>query len=192
MKIPTSDGKNRIKKNRQPWLMRVQRALQHGPKDRKQLIELLHVAKQRNLLNAQALKMLEGVLQISDIHVRDIMVPHAKITVISENANLTALLPTVIESGHSRFPVINEQRRVIGLLLAKDLLKYNPLAHQNTFDIRDIIRPAVFIPESKRLDSLLEEFQHKHYHMAIVVDEYGAVSGLVTIEDVLEEIVGEI
>ena len=172
--------------------MRVHQALRHGPKDRKQLIELLQVAKQRNLLNAQALKMLEGVLQISDIHVRNIMVPHAKITVISENANLTELLPIVIESGHSRFPVINEARRVIGLLLAKDLLKYNPLAHQNTFDIRDIIRPAVFIPESKRLDSLLEEFQHKHYHMAIVVDEYGAVSGLVTIEDVLEEIVGEI
>ncbi|RDH40996.1 MAG: CBS domain-containing protein [Candidatus Aquirickettsiella gammari] len=192
MKIPTSDDKNTIKKNRQPWLMRVHQALRHGPKDRKQLIELLQLAKQRNLLNAQALKMLEGVLQISDIHVRNIMVPHAKITVISENANLTELLPIVIESGHSRFPVINEARRVIGLLLAKDLLKYNPLAHQNTFDIRDIIRPAVFIPESKRLDSLLEEFQHKHYHMAIVVDEYGAVSGLVTIEDVLEEIVGEI
>ena len=192
MKTPTSDDKNTIKKNRQPWLMRVHQALRHGPKDRKQLIELLQLAKQRNLLNAQALKMLEGVLQISDIHVRNIMVPHAKITVISENANLTELLPIVIESGHSRFPVINEARRVIGLLLAKDLLKYNPLAHQNTFDIRDIIRPAVFIPESKRLDSLLEEFQHKHYHMAIVVDEYGAVSGLVTIEDVLEEIVGEI
>ena len=192
MKTPTSDDKNTIKKNRQPWLMRVHQALRHGPKDRKQLIELLQVAKQRNLLNAQALKMLEGVLQISDIHVRNIMVPHAKITVISENANLTELLPIVIESGHSRFPVINEARRVIGLLLAKDLLKYNPLAHQNTFDIRDIIRPAVFIPESKRLDSLLEEFQHKHYHMAIVVDEYGAVSGLVTIEDVLEEIVGAI
>ena len=192
MKTPTSDDKNTIKKNRQPWLMRVHQALRHGPKDRKQLIELLQVAKQRNLLNAQALKMLEGVLQISDIHVRNIMVPHAKITVISENANLTELLPIVIESGHSRFPVINEARRVIGLLLAKDLLKYNPLAHQNTFDIRDIIRPAVFIPESKRLDSLLEEFQHKHYHMAIVVDEYGAVSGLVTIEDVVEEIVGEI
>jgi magnesium and cobalt transporter len=192
MKIPISDGKNTLKKNRQPWLTRVHRALQHRPKNRKQLIELLHVAQQRHLLNTQALKMLEGVLQISDIHVRDIMVPHAKITVISEKANLSELLPIVIESGHSRFPVINDQRRVIGLLLAKDLLRYNPLAHQNTFDIQDIIRPAVFIPESKRLDSLLEEFQHKHYHMAIVVDEYGAVSGLVTIEDVLEEIVGEI
>ncbi len=137
--------------------------------------------------------MIEGVLQISDRQVRDIMVPHAKMTVISDSSSLSELLPIVISSGHSRFPVIgNQNKEVIGLLLAKDLLKYNPLAHQDTFNIHDIIRPAVFIPESKRLDSLLEEFQHKHYHMAIVVDEYGAVSGLITIEDVLEEIVGEI
>jgi magnesium and cobalt transporter len=192
MKTLTSDNKIKIKKKRQAWLARVHQAFKQGPRNRKQLIELLHYAQQRNLLNAQALKMLEGVLQISDIHVRDIMVPHAKITVIPEKAQLPELLPLVIESGHSRFPVINEERRVIGLLMAKDLLKYNPLAHQSRFDIHDILRPVVFIPESKRLDSLLEEFQHKHYHMAIVVDEYGAVSGLVTIEDVLEEIVGEI
>jgi magnesium and cobalt transporter len=192
MKTPTSGDKIKFKKNRQAWLTRVHQVFKQGPRNRKQLIEILYYAKQRNLLNAQALKMLEGVLQISDIHVRDIMVPHAKITVIHEKAHLSELLPMVIESGHSRFPVINDERRVIGLLLAKDLLKYNPLAHQNSFNIRDILRPAVFIPESKRLDSLLEEFQHKHYHMAIVVDEYGAVSGLVTIEDVLEEIVGEI
>ncbi|MGC1854172.1 MAG: transporter associated domain-containing protein [Candidatus Aquirickettsiella sp.] len=192
MKTPTSENKIKIKKNRQPWLTRVHQAFKQGPRNRKQLIELLHYAQQRNLLNAQALKMLEGVLQISDIHVRDIMVPHAKITVLSEKAHLPELLPLVIESGHSRFPVINDERRVIGLLLAKDLLKYNPLSHQDSFDIHEILRPVVFIPESKRLDSLLEEFQHKHYHMAIVVDEYGAVSGLVTIEDVLEEIVGEI
>lgn len=192
MKTLTSDDKIKIKKKRQPWLTRVHQVFKQGPRNRKQLIELLHYAQQRNLLNVQALKMLEGVLQISDIHVRDIMVPHAKITVISEKAQLPELLPLVIESGHSRFPVINEKRHVIGLLMAKDLLKYNPLAHQSSFAIHDILRPVVFIPESKRLDSLLEEFQHKHYHMAIVVDEYGAVSGLVTIEDVLEEIVGEI
>lgn len=192
MKTLTSDDKLRLKKKRQTWLTRVHQAFKQGPRNRKQLIELLHYAQQRNLLNAQALKMLEGVLQISDIQVRDIMVPHAKITVISEKAQLSELLPLVIESGHSRFPVINEERRVIGLLMAKDLLKYNPLAHQSHFEIHTILHPAVFIPESKRLDSLLKEFQHKHYHMAIVVDEYGAVSGLVTIEDVLEEIVGEI
>ncbi|MEN9916755.1 MAG: hypothetical protein RLY40_687 [Pseudomonadota bacterium] len=192
MKTPISDDKFKIKKKRQAWFTRVHQAFKQGPRNRKQLLELLHHAKQRNLLNTHALKMLEGVLQISDIHVRDIMVPHAKITVISEKAHLSELLPLVIESGHSRFPVINSERHVIGLLLAKDLLKYNPLAHPSNFNIRDILRPVVFIPESKRLDSLLEEFQHKHYHMAIVVDEYGAVSGLVTIEDVLEEIVGEI
>lgn len=192
MKTLTSDGKIKLKKKRQTWLTRVYQAFKQSPRNRKQLIELLHYAQQRNLLNAQALKMLEGVLQISDIQVRDIMVPHAKITVISEKAQLSELLPLVIESGHSRFPVINEERRVIGLLMAKDLLKYNPLTHQSHFEIHTILRPVVFIPESKRLDSLLKEFQHKHYHMAIVVDEYGAVSGLVTIEDVLEEIVGEI
>jgi magnesium and cobalt transporter len=193
MKTPISDDKLKRKKNRQPWFTRVNEALLRGPRNREQLIRILRTSKQRALLDAQALKMIEGVLQISDRHVRDIMIPRAKMTVISKLALLPELLPIVIESGHSRFPVIdNNNKEVIGLLLAKDLLKYNPLAHPDKFNIDDIIRPAVFIPESKRLDSLLEEFQHKHYHMAIVVDEYGTVSGLITIEDVLEEIVGEI
>lgn len=193
MKTPTSDDKRQRKKNRQSWLKRFNQLLSRGPQNREQLVQQLRSSKQRKLLDAQALKMIEGVLQISDRHVRDIMIPRAKITVISDATSLPELLPIVIDSGHSRFPVIgNSNKEVIGLLLAKDLLKYNPLVHQDSFNIRDIIRPAVFIPESKRLDSLLEEFQHKHYHMAIVVDEYGAVSGLVTIEDVLEEIVGEI
>jgi magnesium and cobalt transporter len=193
MTTPMSDDKIKRKKNCQLWLTRFNQALLRQPQNSQQLIQLLRDAKRRALLNAQALKMIESVLEISDRQVRDIMIPRAKMTLISDIASLPELLPIVIESGHSRFPVINHQNKeVIGLLLAKDLLKYNPLAHQNTFNILDIIRPAVFIPESKRLDSLLEEFQHKHYHMAIVVDEYGAVSGLVTIEDVLEEIVGEI
>lgn len=193
MTTPISDDKIKINKNRQSWLTRFNHALLGWPKNREQLIQLLRFAEHRELLDAQALKMIEGVLQISDQQVRDIMVPRAKMTVISDRALLPELLPIVTESGHSRFPVIgNNNKEVIGLLLAKDLLKYNPLTQQNTFNIHDIIRPAVFIPESKRLDSLLQEFQHKHYHMAIVVDEYGAVSGLVTIEDVLEEIVGEI
>ncbi|WP_083429743.1 HlyC/CorC family transporter [Rickettsiella grylli] len=190
MKTPISDDKIKFKKNRQSWFSRFN-VFKQAPKNRKQLIELLHYAKQRNLLNSQALKMLEGVLQISDSQVRDIMIPHAKITAISAKAPLSEILPLVIESAHSRFPVINDERQVIGLLMAKDLLKYNPLS-QNDFNIHTILRPVVFIPESKRLDSLLKEFQRKHYHMAIVVDEYGAASGLVTIEDVLEEIVGEI
>jgi magnesium and cobalt transporter len=193
MQTPISDDKRQRKKNRQPWLTRFNQILSRGPRNREQLIQLLRAAKQRTLLDAQALKMIEGVLQISNRQVRDIMIPRARMTIISDIASLADLLPIVIDSGHSRFPVISHtNKEVIGLLLAKDLLKYNPLVHQDTFNIHDIIRPAVFIPESKRLDSLLEEFQHKHYHMAIVVDEYGAVSGLVTIEDVLEEIVGEI
>lgn len=193
MQTPTSDDKHKRKKNRQSWLTRFNHVLSRGPRNREQLIQLLRSSKQRSLLDSQALKMIEGVLQISDLHVRDIMVPRAKMTIILDTASLAELLPIVIDSGHSRFPVIGaNNKEVIGLLLAKDLLKYNPLTHQDSFNIYDISRPAVFIPESKRLDSLLEEFQHKHYHMAIVVDEYGAVSGLVTIEDVLEEIVGEI
>jgi magnesium and cobalt transporter len=195
MKTPIFDDKLKKKKNRQAWLSRVNQALLRGPRNREQLIQLLRTAKQRQLLDAQALKMIEGVLQISDRHVRDIMVPRAKMTAISNLASLPELLPIVTESGHSRFPVINNDKEVIGLLLAKDLLKYNPLVstdNTDNFNISTIIRPPVFIPESKRLDSLLEEFQHKHYHMAIVVDEYGIVSGLITIEDVLEEIVGEI
>ncbi len=193
MKTPISDDKLKKKKNRQPWLTRVNQVLLRGPRNREQLIQILRVAKQRRLLDAQALKMIEGVLQISDRHVRDIMVPRARMTVIPNLATLPELLPIVTESGHSRFPVIgNNNKEVIGLLLAKDLLKFNPSASPDSFNISTIIRPPVFIPESKRLDSLLEEFQHKHYHMAIVVDEYGTVSGLITIEDVLEEIVGEI
>jgi len=187
------DNKIKRKKNRQPWLARFNQALLRQPQNSQQLTQLLRYAKQRKLLNAQALKMIEGVLAISDRQVRDIMVPRAKMALVSNLSSLSEILPIVIESGHSRFPVINDQsKEVVGLLLAKDLLKYNPLVHQDTFNIHDITRPAIFIPESKRLDSLLEEFQHKHYHMAIIVDEYGAVSGLVTIEDVLEEIVGEI
>src|SRR5947199_4582527 len=114
MKTTISDDKIKIEKKHQAWLTRVHQAFKQGPRNRQQLIELLHYAKQRNLLNAQALKMLEGVLQISDIHVRDIMIPHAKITVITEKAKLSELLPLVIESGHSRFPLINNERRVIG------------------------------------------------------------------------------
>jgi len=193
MTTPISDDKTKRKKNRQSWLTRCYQILLRQPHNTQQLIQLLRDAKQRALLNTQALKMIEGVLQISDRQVRDIMVPRAKMVLISDHASLAELLPLVIASGHSRFPVISHpNKEVIGLLLAKDLLKYSPIEEKNTFNVNDILRHAVFIPESKRLDSLLEEFQHKHYHMAIVVDEYGAVSGLVTIEDVLEEIVGEI
>jgi magnesium and cobalt transporter len=174
------------------WLERLSQALLREPQDREQLVELLRDAEQRNLLDAQALAMIEGVLQISEMQVRDIMVPRAHMVAVEEDSVLREFLPAVIESGHSRFPVLGENRdEVVGILLAKDLLRYANTAAQK-FNIRDLLRPAVFVPESKHLDKLLQDFRRTHNHMAIVVDEYGAAAGLVTIEDVLEQIVGEI
>lgn len=175
------------------WLERLSQALLREPQDREQLVELLRDAEQRNLLDAQALAMIEGVLQISEMQVRDIMVPRAQMVIVEEKTELKDFLPAVIESGHSRFPVIGENKdEVIGILLAKDLLAYSNAETQSNFNMREILRPAVFVPESKRLDKLLQEFRRNRNHMAIVVDEYGGVAGLVTIEDVLEQIVGEI
>ncbi len=174
------------------WLERLSHALLREPKDREQLITLLHDAEERNLLDAQALKMIEGVLQISEQQVRDIMIPRAEMVVIEHDQTLEQILPIVIQSAHSRFPVIGDNRdEVEGLLLAKDLLKFQH-DQQLAFNIQTILRPALFVPESKRLDVLLHEFRAQHSHMAIVVDEYGGVSGLITIEDILEEIVGNI
>lgn len=175
------------------WLERLSQALLREPQDRAQLVELLRDAEQRDLLDAQALAMIEGVLQISDMQVRDIMVPRAQMVIVEEKAELKDFLSEVIESGHSRFPVIGENKdEVIGILLAKDLLAYSTAETQDNFNMREILRPAVFVPESKRLDKLLQEFRRNRNHMAMVVDEYGGVAGLVTIEDVLEQIVGEI
>jgi magnesium and cobalt transporter len=175
------------------WLERLSQALLREPQDREQLVNLLRDAEQRHLLDPQALTMIEGVLQISDMQVRDIMIPRAQMTVIEDDIPLEEFLPLVIESGHSRFPVIGENRaEVIGILLAKDLLQYHSPDSKLRFQMRDILRPAVFVPESKHLNALLQEFRRNRNHMAIVVDEYGDVVGLVTIEDVLEQIVGEI
>lgn len=174
------------------WLERLSQALLREPQDREQLVSLLRDAEQRELLDSQALGMIEGVLQISEMQVRDIMIPRAQMIVIEQDAPFEEFLPVVIESAHSRFPVIGEDRaEVSGILLAKDLLKYNS-ENKSRFQIRDILRPAVFVPESKHLDALLQEFRVNRNHMAIVVDEYGDVAGLITIEDVLEQIVGEI
>ena len=163
------------------------------PKDREQLVELLRDAQQRDLLDTDALAMIEGVLQVAEMQVRDIMVPRAQMTVVERDATLEKILPVIIESAHSRFPVIGDNRdEVVGILLAKDLLAYSGPDGAKNFSVRDILRPAVFIPESKRLNVLLKEFRASRNHMAIVVDEYGGVAGLVTIEDVLEQIVGEI
>jgi len=174
------------------WLEKLSQALSGEPKDRQQLLELLQEAEQRNVMGADALVMIEGVLQVADMQVRDIMVPRAQMTVVERDHELEEMLPIITRSAHSRFPVIGETRDdVVGILLAKDLL---PFFHsdENSFILRELLRPAIFVPESKRLNVLLKEFRASRNHMAIVVDEYGGVAGLVTIEDVLEQIVGEI
>lgn len=171
-------------------LERLGALLMREPEDREQLIELLQRSYERNLLDADALGMIEGVLQVSEMQARDIMIPRAQMDVIDINDPPEKFIPWVIETGHSRFPVIGENKDdVIGILLAKDLLRYYA---GEEFDVRDMMRPAVFIPESKRLNVLLKDFRSNRNHIAIVVDEYGGVAGLVTIEDVLEQIVGEI
>lgn len=172
------------------WLERLGALLMREPEDRDQLIELLHSAYERNLLDADALAMIEGVLQVSESQVRDVMIPRAQMDVIDINDLPEKFLPFVISTAHSRFPVVDKDRDdVIGILLAKDMLRYYAGEEVN---VRAMLRPAVFIPESKRLNVLLKEFRSNRNHIAIVVDEYGGVAGLVTIEDVLEQIVGEI
>ena len=172
-------------------LERLSALLMREPEDREQLVALLHSAFERNLLDGDALSMIEGALQVSEMQVRDIMVPRAQVDVIDVNETPDKFIPHVIATAHSRFPVIDKNRDdVIGILLAKDLLRY--YAGEEEFKVRDMLRPAVFVPESKRLNVLLREFRASRNHMAIVADEYGGVAGLVTIEDVLEQIVGEI
>jgi magnesium and cobalt transporter len=175
------------------WMKGVSRHFGQMPEDQTQLIQLLREACRRNLLNSDALSMIEGVLQVAELRVRDIMIPRANMAVIERDDPIEAFLPMVIESAHSRFPVIGDDRgEVVGILLAKDLLAYAGKKGRKRFDIRDLLRSAVFVPESKRLNVLLNEFRATRNHMAIVVDEFGTAAGLVTIEDVLEQIVGEI
>jgi len=175
------------------WLERLARMITREPASNEQLIELLRSAHQYNLYDADALAMLEGVLQVDDMQVRDIMIPRSQVAILERDASPDELLRTVVESGHSRFPVIGESRNeVVGILLAKDLLLYAFQRTDGRFDVKGLLRPAVFVPESKRLNVLLKEFRASRNHMAIVVDEYGGVAGMVTIEDVIEQIVGEI
>ena len=173
------------------WLERIRALLLREPGDREQLIALLHSAFERNLFDSDALSMIEGVIQVSEMQARDIMVPRSQMSVIDISETPDKFIPQVIETAHSRFPVTeNDKNNVIGILLAKDLLRF--YAGEEEFDVRDMLRPVVFIPESKRLNVLLKDFRSNRNHIAIVVDEYGGVAGLVTIEDVLEQIVGEI
>ena len=176
--------------SRPTLLERLSSLLTRAPEDREELLELLHASFERNLLDSDALSIIEGALGVSDILVRDIMVPRAQMDVVDISETPEKIAEFIVEATHSRFPAIGDNRDdVLGILLAKDLLRY--FAGQE-FDLRDTLRPAVFIPESKRLNVLLREFRASRNHMAIVVDEYGGVSGLVTIEDVLEQIVGDI
>jgi magnesium and cobalt transporter len=171
-------------------LERLSSLLLREPEDREQLIELLHHAFERRLLDADALSMIEGVMQVSETQVRDVMIPRSQMDMIDVAESPAKFIPFVIETAHSRFPVFEDNRdNVIGILLAKDLLRFYA---EEEFSVRDMLRPAVFVPEAKRLNVLLKEFRANRNHIAIVVDEYGGVSGLVTIEDVIEQIVGDI
>jgi magnesium and cobalt transporter len=171
-------------------LERLSTFLLREPEDREQLIQLLHSAYERNLLDADALSMMEGVLQVSERQVREIMIPRAQMDVIDISEPPEKFIPFIIETAHSRFPVIDgDKDNIIGILLAKDLLRYYA---GEEFDVRDMLRPAVFVPEAKRLNVLLRDFRSNRNHIALVADEYGGVSGMVTIEDVLEQIVGDI
>lgn len=175
------------------WLERLSQAFTGEPNSRAELIELLRSAEQRALLDSEALSIIEGAMTVSDMQAREIMIPRSQMTVVRMDMMPDELLPLVIESGHSRFPVIGESPDdVVGILLAKDLLPLALLDKHARFNMKDLLRPCTAIPESKRLNVLLQEFKATRNHLAVVYDEYGGVSGMVTIEDVLEQIVGEI
>lgn len=185
---PSPESKNILKKLFSKYLQ----PLFGEPQSKKELVEVISNAEERQLIDPQTKEMLEGVIQVSGMKVRDIMIPRMQMVTIDVNQSVDEFLPLVLESAHSRFPVVSENKdQVEGILLAKDLLhfSFNP---DKSFVLSENLRDAVIVPESKRVDVLLKEFRQKRYHMAIVVDEYGGVSGLVTIEDILELIVGEI
>ena len=175
------------------WLRRITQSLSGEAHDREALVAHMRNAREHGLIDNDAMAMLEGVLDVADLQVRDIMVPRTQMAVVRREEPADDILARVIESGHSRFPVMDDDRDdIVGILLAKDLLRLCVAGERERFDIREFMRPAVFVPESKRLNMLLKEFKGNRNHMAIVVDEYGGVSGLVTIEDVIEQIVGDI
>lgn len=188
----SNEGKKSAKSSR--WLETFLHLLSREPKTRDDLMIILRDAQSHDLISTEMLAMIERILQVSEMQVREVMIPKAQMVAIDQHSTLNELLPILIESGHSRFPVTNEDsKEVIGILLAKDLLEYFFTDKaQKPFQIKNIIRPAIFTSQSKRLDILLREFRANRNHIAIVLDEYGHIAGLVTIEDVLEQIVGEI
>lgn len=186
-------SEDRSSNEQKSWFNRLTQAFAHEPKNRKELLEVLREAHQNKLLDSEALAIVEGAIQVADQQVRDIMVPRSQMMSIKANQSPREFLPAIIEAAHSRYPVVGESLDdVIGILLAKDLLPLILSGEQPNFDIKSLLRPATFVPESKRLNVLLREFRANHNHMAVVIDEYGGVAGLVTIEDVLEQIVGDI
>ena len=185
-----SPGKNSSQER--TWLEKLTNAFSSEPQSKDEFALLLRAAHENNIIDHDALEIIEGALDVSDKQVREIMIPRSQMVVIQQNTNLEDLLKLVIESSHSRFPVIGESTDdITGILLAKELLPLL-LNGQESFDINNVVRPAAVVPESKRLNVLLREFREQRYHMAVVVDEYGGIAGLITIEDILEEIVGEI
>ncbi len=174
-------------------ITRIRRLLKGEPDSREDLLELLDDQRWSGILEKQELRMLKGVLQVSQMQVREVMIPRSQMVIIERDAPTETILRTIVDCGHSRFPVIGDDRdEVVGILLAKDVLRCSVEAPGKPLELSAFVRPATFIPESKRLDTLLQEFRSSRNHMAIVVDEYGGTSGLLTIEDVLEQIVGEI
>lgn len=174
------------------WLDKLKLTFSGEPQSKKELVEVITEAEQRDVIDPQTREMIEGVIGVNEMRVRDIMIPRTQMTTIDIDQKVEEFLPIMLESAHSRFPVISEDKdHIEGILLAKDLLAYM-FNTEKEFLLRAVLRPAVIVPESKRVDVLLKEFRQQRYHMAIVVDEYGGVSGLVTIEDILELIVGEI
>ncbi|HUR40707.1 MAG TPA: transporter associated domain-containing protein [Verrucomicrobiae bacterium] len=191
---PTTRKSRTAKTPVPPWWRKLTRSLAGGPQTKDDLLSILHGARDQGLVDTDALFMIEGVMSTAERPVRDIMIPRAQMSVVEQDWTLEQILPVVVESGHSRFPVVTDSKdKVSGILLAKDLLKFTTQGvDPASFALQRVLRPAAFIPESKRLNVLLKEFRGSRNHMAIVVDEYGGVAGLVTIEDVVEQIVGEI
>lgn len=184
--------------NKKSLLNRIIQIFRPEPKNKNDLVDVLTDAQSRELINPETKLMIEGILEVSEMRVRDIMIPRSQMVTIDRNHNLNEFLPIILESGHSRFPVVNEDiDHVDGILLAKDLLAYGFNAsglntNEDEFSLTEIIRPAIIVPESKKVEPLLKEFRSNRYHMALVADEYGGISGVITIEDILEQIVGEI
>ncbi len=188
-----SDDQSSSDSGNSSWIGKLTNMFTDQVDDTKSLVTFLRKAEQNQVIDADGLSIIEGALQVTDMQVREIMIPRSQVATIDITDSPDEIIPKVIEAGHSRFPVIGESKDdVVGILLAKDLLELVLINDQRKFNLKDVLRPAIYVPESKRLNILLKEFRENRNHMAIVIDEYGGLGGVVTIEDVLEQIVGEI